>query len=249
LEAPPWRTTMADQGIRPWPADKVERRPLASLVPYARNARIHTPEQIRQIAASMREWGFTNPVLIDEAGQIIAGHGRVLAAQELGLTEVPVMVARGWTEAQKRAYVIADNKLALNATWDDELLAAELTDLDAMAFDTDLISFSAEELEQLNASETDPAAEWQGMPEFDQKDCATCARSRLSRLEDTVTRGFEVVAARLTGIEGRFIAIEGRLAALEAWSSDTSITPVAHGAGRIENLSTTANPATGQAHA
>ena len=85
--------------------------------------------------------------------------------------------------------------------------------------------------------------------EFDQKDCATCARSRLSRLEDTVTRGFEVVAARLTGIEGRFITIEGRLAALEAWSSDTSITPVAHGAGRIENLSTTANPATGQAHA
>lgn len=72
---------------------------------------------------------------------------------------------------------------------------------------------------------------------------------RLARLEDTVTRGFEVVAARLTGIEGRFIAIEGRLAALEAWSSDTSITPVAHGAGRIENLSTTANPATGQAHA
>ena len=159
------------------------------------------------------------------------------------------MVARGWTEAQKRAYVIADNKLALNATWDDELLAAELTNLDAMAFDTDLIGFSAEELEQLNASETDPAAEWQGMPEFDQKDCATCARSRLSRLEDTVTRGFEVAAARLTGIEGRFIAIEGRLAALEAWSSDTSITPVAHGAGRIENLSTTANPATGQAHA
>jgi ParB-like chromosome segregation protein Spo0J len=87
---------MASEGIvRPWPADKVERRPLGSLIPYARNARLHSQEQVRQIAASMREWGFTNPVLVDEASRIIAGHGRVLAAQELGLTEIPVMVARG----------------------------------------------------------------------------------------------------------------------------------------------------------
>jgi ParB-like chromosome segregation protein Spo0J len=111
-------------GEKPWPADKVERRALESLVPYARNARLHSPDQVRQIAASMAEWGWTNPILIDEDGQIIAGHGRVLAAKELGLGDVPVMTARGWTEAQKRAYVIADNKLALNATWDDELLAA-----------------------------------------------------------------------------------------------------------------------------
>lgn len=100
-----------------WPADRVERRPLASLTPYARNARTHSAAQVDQIAASIREWGWTMPVLVDEAGGVIAGHGRILAAQKLGFTEVPVMVAAGWSEAQKRAYVIADNKLAMNAGW------------------------------------------------------------------------------------------------------------------------------------
>ena len=95
--------------------DKIERRPIGSLIPYARNARTHSDAQIQQIAASMREWGWTNPVLVDEAGGIIAGHGRVLAAQRLQVSEVPVIVASGWTDAQKRAYIIADNKLALNA--------------------------------------------------------------------------------------------------------------------------------------
>src|SRR6187402_172575 len=89
-----------------WPADAVERRPVAALVPYARNARTHSDEQVAQIAASIREWGWTSPVLVDESGGIIAGHGRVLAAQRLGLPEVPVMVAADWSEAQKRAYVI-----------------------------------------------------------------------------------------------------------------------------------------------
>lgn len=98
-----------------WPADKVERRPIDSLIPYARNSRTHSEEQIAQIAASMKEWGWTNPVLIDEDGGIIAGHGRILAARKLGLEEAPVVVAKGWSEAQKRAYIIADNKLAENA--------------------------------------------------------------------------------------------------------------------------------------
>ena len=102
----------------PWAADKVERRSIASLVPYARNARMHSAEQIDQIAASICEWGWTVPVLVDEADGIIAGHGRVLAAHKLGIAEIPVMVAAGWSEAQKRAYVLADNKLALNAGWD-----------------------------------------------------------------------------------------------------------------------------------
>ena len=105
-----------------WPADAVERRPVAALVPFARNARTHSDEQVAQIAASIREFGWTIPVLVDEAGTIIAGHGRVLAAQRLGLTEIPVMVAAGWSEAKRRLYVIADNKLALNAGWDEELL-------------------------------------------------------------------------------------------------------------------------------
>ena len=107
---------------RAWPADRVERRLTASLVPYARNSRTHSAEQVEQIAASIREWGWTVPVLVDENDGLIAGHARVMAAKQLGLAEVPVMVATGWSEAQRRAYVIADNKLALNAGWDDALL-------------------------------------------------------------------------------------------------------------------------------
>ena len=132
-----------------WPADKVERRPVASLTPYARNARTHSPGQVDQIAASIREWGWTVPILVDETGGIIAGHGRVLAAHKLGLAEVPVMVAAGWTEAQKRAYVLADNKLALNAGWDADLLRVELTDLQAFDFDLGLTGFDDAELADL----------------------------------------------------------------------------------------------------
>jgi len=115
-------------------------------MPYARNARTHSDAQIGQIAASIREWGWTIPILVDEAGMIIAGHGRVLAAGRLGLGDVPVMVARGWTEAQKRAYLIADNKLALNADWDTALLRLEAADLSAMGFDFGLTGFTLAEL-------------------------------------------------------------------------------------------------------
>jgi ParB-like chromosome segregation protein Spo0J len=108
------------------PADKVEQWPIDRLVPYAKNSRTHSDAQVAQIAASIKEWGFTTAVLVDEDGGIIAGHGRLMAARKLGMTEVPVMVAAGWSDAQKRAYVIADNKLALNAGWDNELLALEL---------------------------------------------------------------------------------------------------------------------------
>lgn len=132
-----------------WPADSVERRATASLIPYARNARTHSPAQVSQIAASIREWGWTTPVLVSEDGTIIAGHGRILAAQQLGLAEVPVMVARGWTEAQRRAYVIADNQLSLNAGWDNETLLNELGDLEASGFNVDLLGFDADDLEKM----------------------------------------------------------------------------------------------------
>jgi DNA modification methylase len=128
-----------------WPADKVERRAVDALVPYARNARTHSPAQVDQIAASICEWGWTNPILLAEDGTIIAGHGRVLAARKLKLADVPVMVAQGWSEAQKRAYAIADNKLALNAGWDEATLALEFADLAGLRFDLDLIGFSEEE--------------------------------------------------------------------------------------------------------
>jgi ParB-like chromosome segregation protein Spo0J len=108
-------------------------------VPCAKNARTHSAAQVDQIAASIREWGWTNPVLVDEAGSIIAGHGRVLAARKLRIVDVPVMVAAGWTEVQKRAYTIADNKLTLNGGWDEELLGLELEELEVLGFDLDLI--------------------------------------------------------------------------------------------------------------
>jgi hypothetical protein len=136
-------------GLQLWPADQVERRPVAALVPYARNARTHSDAQVDQLAGAIREWGWTIPILADEDGTIIAGHGRVLAALKLGLTDVPVMTARGWTEAQKRAYVIADNKLALNAGWDDDMLRVELAGLDADGFALDLLGFDQRELGQL----------------------------------------------------------------------------------------------------
>ena len=142
-----------------WPADRVERRPLSGLIPYARNARTHSDAQVGQIAASIREWGWTNPVLVDEAGTIIAGHGRVLAAQKLGLTEAPVMVAKGWSEAQRRAYILADNKLAENAGWDDALLKVELSDLQGFGFDLALIGFGEDDLARMldtTEGHTDP---------------------------------------------------------------------------------------------
>ena len=127
------------------PADKVEKWKISKLIPYARNARTHSDEQVGQIAASIKEWGWTTPVLVDEQGGIIAGHGGTLAAQKLGITEVPVMVAKGWSDAKKRAYVLADNKLALNAGWDNEMLALELEEIAELGFDLNLIGFDPSE--------------------------------------------------------------------------------------------------------
>lgn len=135
--------------VRVNPADKVEKWSIDKLIPYARNSRTHSDEQVSQIAASIKEWGWTTPVLVDEDGSIIAGHGRIQAARRLKITQVPVMVARGWTEAQKRAYVIADNKLALNAGWDNELLALEFAELGEAGFDLELTGFTDDEIKAM----------------------------------------------------------------------------------------------------
>lgn len=127
----------------------VTYKKLQELVPYARNSRTHSDEQIAQVCASIKEFGFTNPILIDEEGGIIAGHGRVLAARRLKMKEAPTITLAGLTESQKRAYVIADNKLALNAGWDNELLAIELSDLVDSGFNLDLVGFSTDELNEL----------------------------------------------------------------------------------------------------
>jgi len=132
---------------------------VADLVPYARNSRTHDDAQVAQIAASIREFGFTNPVLIDAQGGIIAGHGRVLAARKLKLEQVPCIMLDHLTETQKRAYVIADNKLALNAGWDEELLRVEIEDLKLDGVDIDLLGFSDSELDALSGIESEEKIE------------------------------------------------------------------------------------------
>jgi DNA modification methylase len=132
-------------------ADRIELWPIDGLRPYERNPRTHSEAQVDQIAASMVEFGWTNPVLVDEQGSVLAGHGRLLAARKLGLAEVPVIRFEHLSEAQKRAYLIADNQLALQAGWSEELLAEELAWLRNESFDLDLIGFDASELERLLA--------------------------------------------------------------------------------------------------
>lgn len=134
------------------PADKVEKWDIEKLIPYAKNSRTHSDAQIAQIASSMKEWGWTNPILVDEGGTIIAGHGRVLAARKLGIKEIPVMIASGWSDAKKKAYVIADNKLALNAGWDSELLRLEIEELKEVNFDVELLGFNENELKEISAN-------------------------------------------------------------------------------------------------
>jgi DNA modification methylase len=132
---------------------RVETVPLAELLPYAANARTHSDEQVAQIAASMVEFGFVNPVLVDEAGMLIAGHGRVLAAKKLGLDVAPTIRLGHLTEAQARAFRLADNQIALNAGWDTSMLRAELLDLSALGFDMNLVGFSQSDLAAMMAGD------------------------------------------------------------------------------------------------
>ena len=148
-------------------ADRIQLWPLDRLQPYAKNARTHSDEQVDQIAASIREFGFTNPILVDSADGIIAGHGRLMAAKRLGLAQVPVIVLDHLTDAQRRAYILADNKLALNAGWDDAMLAKELRELEADGFDMDLIGFSEDELAALmpEVEQMEPGSADDAVPE------------------------------------------------------------------------------------
>ena len=130
-------------------------RRVDDLIPYARNSRTHSDAQVAQIAASVREFGWTNPVLVDGENGIIAGHGRVLAARKLGMEEVPCIELAGLTDTQRRAYIIADNKLALNGGWDEDMLRIELEELGEIGFDLDLIGFSDEEILALGEDELD----------------------------------------------------------------------------------------------
>ena len=149
-----------------WPADKIERRKVEDLIPYARNSRTHSDEQIAQIAASIKEWGWTTPVLIDEDGEIIAGHGRVMAARKLDIDEIPTMTAVGWTKAQKQAYVLADNQLPQNAGWDMDLLKVEIMDLNLEGFDLSLMGFNDDMMAGLLTEETEGLTDEDAVPEL-----------------------------------------------------------------------------------
>jgi len=144
---------------------KITYQKTGDLVPYARNSRTHSEEQVGQIAASIREFGFTNPVLVDEENTIIAGHGRVMAANKLGLAEVPTITLSGLHDSQRKAYIIADNRLALNAGWDEEMLKLEIADLKEADFDLDLLGFDNDEIAALEVEVVEGQTDQDEVPE------------------------------------------------------------------------------------
>jgi ParB-like chromosome segregation protein Spo0J len=158
---------------------KIVLRPIESLIPFARNPRTHSEEQIAQIAASIKEFGFTNPILLDGENGLIAGHGRLAAARLLGLKMVPCIELSHLSEAQKRAYLIADNKLALNAGWDEELLRLELLDLKGLDFNLDILGFDAEELADitLGAAVDQPEYDESAADDVKMVTCPQCGHS------------------------------------------------------------------------
>lgn len=153
---------------------KVVYKNIDDLIPYVNNTRTHSEHQVEQIASSIKEFGFTNPILVDEDGGVIAGHGRIMAARKLHLGAIPTVQLEGLTPAQKKAYIIADNKIALNAGWDDRILKLEMKTLEELNFDATLTGFEQGEITNLfldiEEGKTDPDEEWVGMPEFEQED-------------------------------------------------------------------------------
>jgi DNA modification methylase len=145
---------------------KIEYKKIDELIPYINNSRTHSADQVQQIASSIKEFGWTNPLLLDGENGIIAGHGRLQAARLLGEKEVPTIQLDGLTEMQKKAYIIADNKLALNAGWDNELLGIEITDLKEFGFDIDLLGFNEEELKAFTIEEVEGLTDEDAVPEL-----------------------------------------------------------------------------------
>jgi hypothetical protein len=184
-------------------APKIEQRSVADLIPYAANSRTHSDAQIAQIAASIKEFGWTNPILIDGENTIIAGHGRLLAARKLGMEEVPAIILDHLSKSQQRALVIADNQLALNAGWDADLLKIEIEGLQLDNFDINLLGLSDAELSALflekEDGKTDADEEWKGMPEFE--DEAPCFRKVIVSFDtpDDVAEFFSIIGQSDTG--------------------------------------------------
>lgn len=156
------------------PAPQITMKPIDALIPYARNARTHSDAQVARIAASIKEFGFTNPVLLDGDNGIIAGHGRVLAARKLGLKEVPCIELKHLTKTQARAYILADNKLALDAGWDNDTLKLELEDLKAEDFNLELTGFNSDELKALTFDGNFAPGSVDDQGRLDEKSPTTC---------------------------------------------------------------------------
>ena len=209
--------------MKNWPATEVKLINTDKLVPYARNSRVHGEQQVAQIAASIQEWGFTVPILIDEENTLIAGHGRLLAAQKLELDKVPVMVAKGWSDAQRRAYVIADNKLTENSTWDEELLKVEIKQLEMDQFDISTLGFGIDEMADLfldkKIRKTDAFEEWNGMPEFDNEnlDYYRSIKIHFENQED-IDEFAEKTGLKLTEVTKSILYPENKSAALNSYS-------------------------------
>jgi ParB-like chromosome segregation protein Spo0J len=171
----------------------IEYKKVDDLIPYANNSRTHTHTQIAQIASSIKEFGWTNPILLDGENGIIAGHGRLQAARLLGEKSVPTIQLNGLTEMQKKAYIIADNKLALNAGWDNELLGIEITDLREAGFDIDLIGFTDDELKDFESGDDEIKNENEVINESKNLLMIECVDERELELifEEMQERGFE----------------------------------------------------------
>lgn len=185
---------------------------VSDLIPYVRNSRTHSDEQVAQIAASIREFGFTNPVLIDESNGVIAGHGRLLAARKLKLDEVPCIVLKGLSDAQRRAYVIADNQLALNAGWDLDALKIEIDHLKSVDFDVDLLGFDSDFLMSL-----DPIEETEGLT--DEDECGEPPEDPVSVLGDVWILGkHRLLCGDSTSIDALSVLCNGR--EVDMWLTD-----------------------------
>ena len=176
------------------PAEAIEVKNIGELIPYERNPKVHPESQIRQLANSIKQWGWTVPILVDEDNMVIAGHGRLYAAQELGMETAPCIVARGWSDKQKRAYVIADNKLAENGSWDVGLYYAELKHLAQQEFSLDLIGVDID-LSDLNYTpELNPITSYGEVEDGDMRLAADTLNASIERShEDASNRATEVI--------------------------------------------------------
>jgi hypothetical protein len=192
---------------RAWPAEKIELWTLDRIKPYGKNPRTHSEDQVELIAKNMQRFGVTTPVLVDQDGVLIYGHGRLLAAQKLKFKTLPVCVAPAdWSEADKKAYRVADNQLGLLSMWDVPNLKGELGELDAVNFDLQMLGFGAAELKAWTMPElVDPLAEWRDMPEFIQASAQAFRTIVVHFKDENAVQAFAALVQQAIGPKTRFI--------------------------------------------